>query len=160
RRSCADASWACWDELPPGPVDSHPSRQELPVGDQQMASVLRALVVLLVSLNGDAVRRDPPIVHVDGGAIRGTVLEHDGGELFAFRGIPFAAPPVGTLRWRPPQPVVEWEGLRACTDFGPACPQPGDGEHGSAYPRQSEDCLHLNVWTPTLDEGARLPVMV
>jgi para-nitrobenzyl esterase len=92
------------------------------------------------------------------GAVRGAF--DDG--VRAFRNIPFAAPPLGDLRWRPPQPPAHWSGVRDATQFGPACPQParpdGGGAGAGAPIRQSEDCLSLNVWAP---EGARhLPVMV
>lgn len=75
-----------------------------------------------------------------------------------FLGIPYAEPPVGPLRWRPPQPLPPWEGTRDALAFGPDFPQPPD-PHFRA-PRQDEDCLYLNVWTPTLDAGAKLPVLV
>jgi len=75
-----------------------------------------------------------------------------------FFGIPFAAPPVGPLRWRPPQALEPWQGEREALAFGPDCPQPPDPH--SRAPRRDEDCLYLNVWTPTLDAGAKLPVLV
>jgi para-nitrobenzyl esterase len=78
-----------------------------------------------------------------------------------FRGIPYAAPPVGDLRWREPQPAAAWEGVRKATEFGARCMQ------GRIYDDMvfrdsgpSEDCLHLNVWTPAAKTGAKLPVMV
>ncbi len=85
-----------------------------------------------------------------------------------FRGIPFAAPPVGDLRWKPPQPAESWDGVRSGADFGPVCMQPASRERNPPNrsvvmpdsPPVSEDCLYLNVWTPaeTADEG--LPVMM
>jgi carboxylesterase type B len=74
-----------------------------------------------------------------------------------FKGIPYAAPPVGSLRWRPPQPAA-WSGVRPASEFGPDCPQTGDV--GSRAPRMSEDCLYLNVWSPFGAEPGSLPVMV
>jgi len=74
-----------------------------------------------------------------------------------YLGIPFAAPPVGDLRWKPPQPVKSWKKVRDCTEFGPACPQP------KARPnlgKTSEDCLYLNVWTPAKSADEKLAVMV
>jgi para-nitrobenzyl esterase len=95
-----------------------------------------------------------PIVHIQGGAVRGVAA----GGGYAFRGLPYAAPPTGKLRWRPPQPPAEWNGMREATDFGPSCPQkqnlfqpPGP---------ESEDCLYLNVSTPTLGSNAKRPVPV
>lgn len=84
----------------------------------------------------------------------------------AFYGIPYAAPPVGELRWRPPQPAASWEGVRDCARPGPRCPQLGVGK-GSFYEREfypveepmDEDCLYLNVWTPAQREDERLPVI-
>lgn len=76
----------------------------------------------------------------------------------AFLGLPFAEPPVGGLRFRPPVPVRSWGGSLNATTFGPACPQPVEAG-SSLYLDQSEDCLTLNVWTPAVDDRAR-PVMV
>lgn len=103
----------------------------------------------------------PPVnepVDVTGGRVRGIVL--DG--VRSFKGIPYAAPPVGHLRWRPPQPVAPWEGLLDASTYGTECPQTQYAET-SVYVRplqpQSEDCLFLNVWVPLDAEGA-LPVLV
>lgn len=83
-----------------------------------------------------------------------------------YEGIPYAAPPVGVLRWRPPQPPVAWAGVRKADHFSASCMQTIRGEHlpwtrefMAQYPI-SEDCLYLNVWTPAARVGARLPVLV
>jgi para-nitrobenzyl esterase len=95
----------------------------------------------------------PPKVVTDAGAVAGAWLA----EGAAFRSIPFAAPPVGPLRWRPPQPAAAWRETRAADRFGPVCPQPGSA--GTPPAAQSEDCLTLNVFTP--DPKAKgLPVVV
>ncbi len=75
-----------------------------------------------------------------------------------FKGIPYAAPPVAELRWKPPQPVKPWSGVRQATEFGDACPQPYFP--GWKQPKTSEDCLRLNIWTPAKSARERLPVMV
>ncbi len=79
-----------------------------------------------------------------------------------FKGIPFAAPPVGPLRWRAPQPPAKWDGVRAATTFGPRCMQGGGGGRAGAPPPPptSEDCLYINVWTTADSSTAKLPVMV
>lgn len=84
----------------------------------------------------------------------------------AFKGIPFGAAPVGTLRWKAPQPVQPWTGVRAADRYGDVCMQPhGVGRLNVTVdlpdsPPMSEDCLYLNVWTPAKGGGGKLPVMV
>ncbi len=80
--------------------------------------------------------------------------------LIVYKGVPFAAPPVGPLRWREPQPVTPWTDVRRAQDFAPACMQTGVSMPGETPPKVSEDCLYLNIWTPVRRPGARLPVMV
>ncbi len=82
-----------------------------------------------------------------------------------FKGIPFAAPPVGPLRWKAPQPPAKWEGVKTAAEFGPRCMQGGGGGgRGRAGapppPPTSEDCLYINVWTAASSSSAKLPVMV
>ena len=87
----------------------------------------------------------------------------------AFKGVPFAAPPVGGLRWRGPQPAADWEGVRDCARFGPISMQETPGVGGGFYDKEwhvdpdipmGEDCLYLNVWTPAKSADEKLPVMV
>lgn len=95
-------------------------------------------------------------VAIEGGRVVGS--EEAG--LSVYRGIPFAAPPLGALRWREPQPVAPWsEALRA-RGFAPACMQSGVSMPGEPAPQISEDCLYLNVWSPARSARDRLPVMV
>ncbi len=120
----------------------------------------------------------PPVVRVDSGELQGVVA--DG--VASFKGIPFAAPPVGDLRWRPPQPVARWTGVRQAAEFGADCTQGRFGPPRAAAadaPRAaapgappaaaavapparvpSEDCLYLNVWRPADSTAGNLPVMV
>ena len=91
----------------------------------------------------------------DRGRMRRALIEGAvAGGVTAYLGMPFAAPPVGDLRWRPPQPVAHWEGVRQATAFAPACLQTGVSMPGEAPPRTSEDCLYLNVWAPCSCAGS------
>ena len=107
-----------------------------------------------------AARSSAAQVPLDSGMVAGAATAE--GAVHVFRGIPYAAPPLGELRWRPPQPVAAWEGVRPATAFGNACPQgPALANMtGDALPTLSEDCLVLNVWTGTLAPDAKQPVMV
>ena len=92
----------------------------------------------------------------------GRLLGGSKGGIARFKGIPFAGPPVGPLRWRAPEPAEPWAGVRDAMRFGPICPQAPsalEAMMGSAIAEQSEDCLYLNVWTAGCD-GAKRPVMV
>jgi para-nitrobenzyl esterase len=100
-------------------------------------------------------------VKVTGGSIRGIIARTDGG-VIAYKGIPYAAPPVGKLRWQPPADVIPWTGTRDATNFGADCPQAGYAKDSLFYREpmpQSEDCLFLNVWTAAKPAEKR-PVMV
>jgi len=89
------------------------------------------------------------------GAVQGEVVDGIG----EFKGIPFAAPPVGDLRWKAPQPVKPWQGVRKTVAFGPGCMQgPILAQMGSAS-TQSEDCLYIDVWTPANAPADKLPVI-
>lgn len=135
----------------------------------------------VTSVSTAARAQAPSLARVDGGELEGVVA--DG--VISFKGIPFAAPPVGQLRWRPPQAAPRWTGVRQAAGFGASCMQgrfggapPGAGARGVAPPAQgaapappptaaapaaqspSEDCLYLNVWRPAEPTARRLPVMV
>lgn len=92
--------------------------------------------------------------HVETGDVEGIV----DGKLAVYRAIPYAAPPVGDLRWRAPQPAMAWEGVRKCDTFGPMPPQPT--RPGRTADMMSEDCLYLGIATPAKSVSERLPVMV
>src|SRR5579864_2203524 len=91
------------------------------------------------------------IVKIDSGWVAGS-----GTAIRVYKGIPYAAPPVGELRWKPPQRVTPWPGVLVAKSFSPICPQSDRYNLG----RQSEDCLKLNIWTPARSAGDKLPVMV
>ncbi|HKN98541.1 MAG TPA: carboxylesterase family protein [Pseudonocardiaceae bacterium] len=95
---------------------------------------------------------DAPVISTSGGAVRGVATATTD----EFLGIPYAAPPVGRLRWAPPAPAARWHGVRDATHFAPHCAQPG-GSFGKAS--MSEDCLYLNVFKPA-GHASHLPVMV
>jgi para-nitrobenzyl esterase len=115
------------------------------------AAPLLLAALLTPSPNG------PNVVKVESGALKG--VAEDG--VVAFKGIPYAAPPVGDLRWRAPQPAQHWTGVRSAAEYGSDCmqlPFPGDAAPLGTPP--AEDCLVLNVWTPPDASGKKLPVMV
>jgi para-nitrobenzyl esterase len=123
---------------------------------RRLAPIL-LLALLVPALGQEAPPTDPTLVRIDSGPITGEVGEG----VRIYRGLPYAAPPVGPLRWKPPQPVEAWEAPRACTEFGPSCLQPGGYSMGRQRVReQSEDCLTLNVWAPVARAGSKLPVML
>jgi para-nitrobenzyl esterase len=142
-----------------------------------------SLVVAAIGAAPAAQSQAPAIVRVDTGEQQGVVAD----DVLSFKGIPFAAPPVGELRWRPPQPAAQWTAVRQATEFGASCmqgrgfgPPPGAGARAGAPPAQgtapapapappvaapaglapSEDCLYLNVWRPADPAARNLPVMV
>ncbi len=99
------------------------------------------------------------VVKTDKGYISGTVIGEAGNEVSVFRGIPYAAPPVGDLRWKPPQPVVPWPGIKECTRFSGISPQINEDPVLARLAR-TEDCLYLNVLTPAKNPSDKLPVLV
>ena len=115
------------------------------------------LLIMSIGLSACSTFALQPSVTVESGTLAG----HQIGDLYVFKGIPFAAAPQGELRWRTPQPPPAWSGVRLADEFGAICPQassPGIDE--SLLQTMSEDCLTLNIWTSTLDGAAALPVMV
>jgi para-nitrobenzyl esterase len=115
------------------------------------------IIALTVALPAQA--SNPLVIKTDQGKVQGKMSAD--GQTRDFLGIPFAAPPVGPLRWRPPQPAAKWRGVRQATSFGSRCMQQ---EHFDDMvfrdPGESEDCLTLNVWAPAGEAKGKLPVMV
>lgn len=122
--------------------------------------VVSLAVSLTLTLTAWAVyAQGRPIVQTTLGQVQGVA----GDGVSVFKGIPFAAPPVGDLRWRPAQPASSWSGARDASDFGNVCPQalrPGYNKDPLATRQMNEDCLHLNVWTPDASPTKPQAVMV
>src|ERR1700722_603078 len=116
---------------------------------------LGALIAVAPAVSADTAGGAPggrgPVAGTANGAVRGLTVSNSN----EFLGIPYAAPPVGALRWQPPQPAASWAGVRDATKFAPHCPQLAS-PFGQAS--TSEDCLYLNVFTPRA--GGSHPVMV
>lgn len=116
----------------------------------------RAFLVAMFA-GGLCVAQTPAPVKVEGGLIQGIVEEG----LTVYRGIPFATPPLGDLRWRAPEPAAKWDGVKQAAKFGPRCVQGmGNPAGANSGPAASEDCLYLNVWTPAKSANDRVPVLV
>jgi len=113
---------------------------------------MRNLIFLLaLAFSGEIANAQPAPVKVNEGLLQGTTQNG----LTIYKGVPFAAPPVGELRWRSPQPAKNWEGVRLADKFAPEPMQGGNPVSG-----KSEDCLYLNVWTPARSQGDKIPVLV
>ena len=113
-------------------------------------------VLLALGLLGMAAPALADTVQVTGGAIHGLDAP-DGSHLYFT--IPYAAPPVGALRWQPPAPVIPWSGVRDATQAGPSCTQPDDGWNSKDAANSGEDCLYLSVHSPAHAPGDKLPVL-
>jgi len=124
-----------------------------------MMSIRLHIPVLLAAalLSLPAAAEDPPVINAPAGKVSGQAA----GELQVFKGIPYALPPTGARRWKPPLPMPKWKGTREANQYGPACVQP-KARSGSIYAWDigalSEDCLTLNVWAPA--KMGKAPVFV
>ena len=142
----------------------------------RLAHAVRAILLSLALQAAPSAARaqsPPPRAHVDGGVVEGSYFT-DRSTDAVFEGIPFAAPPVGELRWKPPAPVQAWRGVRDAKRFPPICPQrltspeyfAGIAARVGGRPRaerplsMSEDCLYLSIWTSNFGSAHRRPVMV
>ena len=123
-----------------------------------MRGLLTAAVACVWAASG-AAAAIPAEVAIDAGTVAGTMGATP--EIRVFRGIPYAAPPVGANRWRPPQPTLSWSGVRPAAEYSARCTQGAPaGPNAAAAPPTSEDCLYLNVWTTADAATDRRPVMV
>jgi para-nitrobenzyl esterase len=121
-----------------------------------LASTLIFVTVQATSAITFAQQPGPSVTPTESGAISG--VSESG--LNVYKGVPFAAPPIGDLRWRPPAAVTPWTGIRKADAFAPACMQDSVSMPGETPPKVSEDCLYLNIWTPAKSGQERLPVIV
>ena len=118
---------------------------------KSLCLLVMGLLILATEVQGQPLLR----THVETGDVEGVL---DSTDLAVFKAIPYAAPPVGELRWKAPQPAKVWEGVRVCDKFGPLPPQPT--RPGRTADMMSEDCLYLGIATPATSAAERLPVMV
>jgi para-nitrobenzyl esterase len=129
----------------------------------KLLSCSLAVLAAATSVPTTVFTKAPATVRVDSGEVQGVTA--DG--VASYKGIPFAAPPVGDLRWRPPQPASRWTGVRQAAEFGASCmqgrfggPAPAPASGAPAVQGPSEDCLYLSVWRPAEPAARNLPVMV
>ena len=141
---------------PPAPLPLRPKEKWM----QRCASILPVVgFTLLASLIGRSTVHASNPVRVSEGLLQGTI--NADGSVRMFKGVPFAAPPLAELRWRPPAPALRWTGVRPADKFGPPCLQTnvfGDIYFRDAEP--SEDCLNLDIWIPANAESQKLAVLV
>jgi para-nitrobenzyl esterase len=115
-----------------------------------------AIALALWLAAGPTLAAQPLTAVTESGRVHGV----PGDGVTAYLGIPYAAPPLGTLRWRPPQPTAAWTETLDATEYAPACMQIGVSMPGETPPKVSEDCLYLNVWTANANADGRAPVIV
>lgn len=115
--------------------------------------VAGAITTMLAACASTGQGESRSLVQTETGKVRGA-----GGEIHRYLGVPYAAAPVGPLRWQPPQPAPQWNGVRDATQFGHFCVQPQ--EYPEMRGTMDEDCLNLNIWTPSDNRTAKIPVVV
>ena len=139
---------------------SHPGRAVLGAVCAVLTALAFTAAVAAASGAGPATgassSRAAPILRIEGGAVRGAALSG----VYEFLGLPYAAPPTGSLRWRSPRSPREWRGVRDATQFAPSCPQPTRDNPFLPAGVLAEDCLYLNVYTPSVRHKENRPVLV
>lgn len=129
---------------------------------QSLGRIALMLFTLSQGMGASLVRAADEPLRIDSGLIAGE-RSGKGHDIRVYKGIPFAAPPVGDRRWKEPERPASWEGVRNCTEFGPTCPQlpyAANSIYFQPPQPQSEDCLYLNVWTGASKADEKRPVMV
>jgi para-nitrobenzyl esterase len=124
-----------------------------------MTRLMMSAAIVFAAATASAAVTEP--VKLDAGMVSGAA--GNDAAVRVFKGMPFAAPPVGPLRWKAPQPPAKWDGVKSAVAFGPRCMQGGGGGGRAGAPpppATSEDCLYINVWTAASSSSAKLPVMV
>jgi para-nitrobenzyl esterase len=117
---------------------------------------MKVVVALVLALFAAAAVSAPPIVKTESGLLQGVADEN----VIVYKGIPFAAPPLGERRWKAPQPAAHWAGIRKADTFPPQCSQLGPPLPTMPAEPTSEDCLYLNLWAPVKHSHAKVPVIV
>lgn len=140
---------------PTGPRTTLACRYETNIDRGESMSMRASLIITALLAMASPAFAQITTAKVTGGEIAGRVI--DG--ISEFKGVPFAAPPVGDLRWKGPRPVKPWSGVRQTIQYGPACMQNGGGGGAGPGVPYGEDCLYLNVWSPAKSASEKLPVL-
>ena len=139
----------------PKQAPAHRPSRTCRIGSNLVAAMKTVFALAILSMAAYAAE----IIKTANGILEGTVNPATG--IRMFKGVPFAQPPVGDLRWREPQPLKDWTGVRKADRFGARCAQrPVFGDMNFRSNGMGEDCLYLNIWTPAKSGNANLPVLV
>jgi para-nitrobenzyl esterase len=144
--------------------DMRARSKTLLVAGVSAAAAVATTLTAVATLGAASPQNDPassypgeyPVVRTDKGLVQGEAKAM----VTTFKGIPYAAPPIGNLRWKAPQPASQWTGVRDATQFGGSCVQGTGWDPGYEKPTLTEDCLYLNVYRPTNTSKKNLPVFV